>query len=334
MSTMTQPGGLFKRATKTKAKLRLALCGPAGSGKTLTALLLAKGLGGTVFVVDTERGSASKYADSTEFGVPEFFTCEPTSFSPTAYVEMIKAAEEAGADVLIIDSLSHAWMGKDGALEQVDRAAKRSQTGNSFAAWRDVTPMHNQMVDAILGCNMHVIATMRSKMEYVLEEDSRGKKVPRKVGMAPIQRDGLEYEFDLVGDMNIANELVVTKSRCPALSGAVLTKPGEDLAATLKEWLSSGATPPPKPPTAEEVTAGLVKQIAEALETWPVESRDEAVVWASTKEKDGKTFSFKGVDDVLASKPIRIAWLEYTLGRLNERIREVQAGVGQEGAAA
>src|SRR5262249_26069414 len=142
-------------------------------------------------------------------------------------------------DALVIDSLSHAWMGKDGALEQVDRAAKRS-SGNSFAAWRDVTPMHNRLVDAMLSCRCHLIVTMRSKTEWVLEDDARGKKVPRKVGMAPIQRDGVEYEFDVVGDFDIHHTLTISKSRCSELDGAVIEKPGRDLARTLKRWLDEG----------------------------------------------------------------------------------------------
>lgn len=235
----------FKKATKTQARLRLALIGPSGSGKTYSALAIAKHLGDRVAVIDTERGSASKYADLFSFDALELDT-----FAPTTYVEAIHAAEAAGYDVLIIDSLSHAWMGKEGALEQVDRAAKRSQSNNSYTAWRDVTPMHNALIDAILQSACHIIVTMRAKTEYVLEENERGKKVPRKVGMAPVQRDGMEYEFDVVGDMNQENDLIISKTRCPALTGQVINKPGEQIAKTLKVWLSDGApapVPAPRP---------------------------------------------------------------------------------------
>ncbi len=222
----------FKRATKESSKLRLGLIGPAGSGKTYTALTVAKRFGGRVAVIDSEYGSASKYADLFEFDVLEL-----KSFSPTDYVNAIKAAEQAGYDILIIDSLTHAWSGKNGALELVDKATARMKSGNSFAAWREVTPLHNQMVDSIMASKLHVIATLRSKTEYVMEEDSRGKKVPRKIGMAPIQRDGFEYEFDVVGDMDYENRLIITKTRCPELAGAVITKPGKEFADTLKAWL-------------------------------------------------------------------------------------------------
>jgi hypothetical protein len=230
----------FSKATKQQARLRLALIGPSGSGKTYTALRVACALGTKVAVVDTERGSASKYADRFNFD-----TLGLENFHPERYVEAIHAAEAAGYDVLVLDSLSHAWMGKDGALELVDSAAKRSKSANSFGAWREVTPLHNKLVDAILRSRCHVIATMRSKTEYVLESVN-GKQVPKKVGMAPVQRDGMEYEFDLVGDLDEAT-LVVTKSRCPALSKAVIPEPGEQLAKTLRDWLTDGVAPQPSP---------------------------------------------------------------------------------------
>lgn len=232
----------FAKATKTQSRLRLALIGPSGSGKTYTALTIAQYLGQRVAVIDTERGSASKYADIFTFDVLNLET-----FSPLTYVEAIKAAEAAGYDVLVIDSLSHAWMGKDGALEQVDSSTKRSQSRNSYTAWREVTPMHNALIDAMLQSRCHIIGTMRTKTEYVIEEDERGKKVPRKVGMAPVQRDGLEYEFDVVGDMDLENNFLVSKTRCPALAGKVFKKPGKPLADILHAWLSDGETPPPAP---------------------------------------------------------------------------------------
>lgn len=226
---------LFKKATKLQLKLRLALLGPTGSGKTFTALRIAKGLGGKIAVIDTERRSASKYSGEFDFDVLEL-----ESFSADKYVEAIKAAEAEGYDVLVIDSLSHAWMGKDGSLETVDKIAKRSQTGNSFVAWRDVTPMHNTLVDTILSARMHVIVTMRVKMEYVLEEDSRGKKTPRKIGLQPQQRDGVEYEFDVIADIDQEHNFIVSKTRCRALDGLVVKNAGEDVADRLKAWLSDG----------------------------------------------------------------------------------------------
>lgn len=246
----------FKKATKKQAWLRLALIGPSGSGKTYTALNLAKHLGNKIAVIDTEHGSASKYADIFEFDVMEL-----DSFHPQRYIDGIHEAQAAGYDVLIIDSLSHAWMGKDGALELVDRAAKRSQSNNTFFAWREVTPLHNALVEAILAARMHVIVTMRAKTEYVVETNEKGKQVPRKVGLAPVQRDGLEYEFDVVADMDLDNNMIVTKTRCSALAGAVIPKPGEEVANILKAWLSDGAPMQQEHPNKNEETVKACQSI-------------------------------------------------------------------------
>lgn len=232
----------FAPATKEKSKARIALIGPSGSGKTYTALRLATGLGSSIGLIDTENGSASKYADEFKFS-----TLSLTEFSPATYVEAIKAAEQAGFDVLIIDSLSHAWMGRGGALEMVDREAAKSTSGNSSAAWRKVTPEHNHLVEALVQCSIHLIVTMRSKTEYVLQANDRGKIEPKKVGMAPVQRDGLEYEFDITADLDLDHNLIVSKTRCRALDGAVVNKAGVETAQTIKTWLSDGIEPAPRP---------------------------------------------------------------------------------------
>ena len=228
----------FVQATKKQSRLRLALIGPSGSGKTFSSLAIAAGLlspKGKIAVIDSEKGSASKYADKFPFD-----RLELESFSPELYVRAIHEAEEAGYEVLIIDSLSHAWMGKDGALEQVDKYAARSQSRNSFGAWREVTPMHNALIDAMIQSRCHIIATMRTKTEWVIEENERGKKAPRKIGMAPVQRDGMEYEFDVVGDLDLDNTFIVSKTRCSELTGQVIKKPGAQLGKLLAKWLGAG----------------------------------------------------------------------------------------------
>lgn len=229
----------FRKATREQSWLRLALIGPAGSGKTFTALTLASALGDRIAVIDTERGSAAKYADD----VASFDVLELESFAPDTYVQAIRAAEAESFPVLVIDSLSHAWMGRDGALEQVDKVVAKSRSGNSFAAWREVTPMHHALVDAILRFPGHVVVTMRAKTEWAIEENERGQKVPRKIGLAPIQRDGVEYEFDVVADIDHEHKLIVSKSRCPALADAIIRKPGREVAETLRAWLTHGSDP-------------------------------------------------------------------------------------------
>ena len=243
---------MFKPATKKQSKLRLAISGPSGSGKTYSALSIASALGKRIAVIDTEHGSASLYADKFSFD-----TLDLDSFSPETYVAAIEAANEAKYDVLVIDSLSHAWMGKDGALEQVDTAAKKSGSKNSYFAWRDVTPKHNALVEAMLQSNAHIIATMRSKTEYSTDKDDKGKVTPKKIGLAPIQREGMEYEFTVFGELDLDHNLNITKSRCSAIAGKLVEKPGKQLADVLKAWLETGApaeAPKPKLVLAEAET--------------------------------------------------------------------------------
>lgn len=230
----------FKRATKATSKLRLGLVGPAGSGKTMTALRIAKGLGGRVAVVDTERGSASLY--SGERGM-SFDVMELASYEVERFVEAIKDAVDGGYATLVIDSLSHAWAGKGGILEFVDNAGKRNQGGGNFGAWRDATPRHNSLVDAILGAPLHIICTLRSKVEYVVENVG-GRNQVRKVGLQPVQRDGLEYEFTVVGDVTQDHDLVITKTRAAFLKDAVVREAGEDLGRQLSDWLNTGSSGP------------------------------------------------------------------------------------------
>ncbi|MBW4640935.1 MAG: ATP-binding protein [Gloeocapsa sp. UFS-A4-WI-NPMV-4B04] len=246
---------MFKKATKTQIKLRLALTGPSGSGKTFSSLAIASQLGKRIAVIDTEHGSASRYADLFEFDVVEL-----ESFHPNRYVKAILAAQQAGYDVVVIDSLSHAWIGKDGELELVDRAK------NSFTAWKDVRPLERALIDTMLSCKCHLIATMRSRTEWVVETNDKGKAEPRKVGTAPIQTQGIEFEFDVAGELNWQNTLTITKSRCPALSGKAFIEPGQQVADILKQWLDNGVVAPvvneiehhyPPLPAKTEVTTNI-----------------------------------------------------------------------------
>ena len=232
---------MFNKAVKTESKLRMAIAGPSGSGKTYTALAVAAALvpGGKVAVIDTEHGSASKYADIFTFDVAP----AAPPYHPDGLIKLVNYAAANGYDVIIIDSLSHYWSGAGGVLDLKEDAERKMRNPNGYTAWRDVTPVHQHMVDSLIATNAHVIATMRSKQDYILVEKN-GKQVPQKVGMAPIQRDGVEYEFDVLLDMDIENVGRVQKTRCPALTGAAIVKPGADIANILRDWLH-GAPPPP-----------------------------------------------------------------------------------------
>lgn len=229
----------FEKAMRKKAKLRLALTGPSGSGKTYSALLIAKGIGGKIAVVDTEKGSASLYSDIAEFDVLEL---EPP-FSPERFIEAIQAAEKAGYDTLVIDSITHEWGGVGGCLELVDVIAKNKYRGNSWSAWSDINPRHRLFLDSILRSPMHIIATMRSKTETAQVEENGRKKVA-KLGMKSEQRDGVEYEFttvlDIVHETHHAN---ATKDRTKLFSNSDPEKLSEETGKKLLAWLESGVNP-------------------------------------------------------------------------------------------
>jgi hypothetical protein len=229
----------FAPATKAAAKARVALEGPSGSGKTWSALSIGQGLGRRMAVIDTERGSASKYAGDFRFDTLQMHT-----YNPRDLVAALSAAAGAGYDVVIVDSLSHFWMGTGGMLEQVDQIARRNTGGNSWAAWKDANPMEREMIDGLLAYPGHVIVTMRTKTEWVITENDRGKKEPKKIGLKAQQRDGIEYEFDIVGDLDLDHNLVVSKSRMSALADKVVTRPNADLGAEILAWLQDGTQLP------------------------------------------------------------------------------------------
>jgi len=223
-------------ATRKNAKLRLALTGTAGEGKTHGALLFAGAFGTKIGVMDSERGSSKKVVGLS--GIPPFFLECLEEKNVQEYLEKIGEAAAAGVDVLVIDSYSHSWIG---ALETVDKMG-----GSKFSnGWKVVSPMVTKLVDSILNYPGHVIATMRSKGEYVTEQIN-GKSVPRKVGMGVVARDGTEFEFDVILDLSGASIsapiLTVSKTRCQALDGKVFERADiPKIANTLKTWLGEGA---------------------------------------------------------------------------------------------
>lgn len=237
---------MFQPATREQNRLRMAIDGPSGCGKTYTALRLAfalAGKDGKVAVIDTEHSSASKYIGEAPDGILwQWDGCNLEHFAPSTYTAAIEEASRGGYDVLVIDSLSHGWIGAGGALDQVDK----SSNTNRFAAWKDVTPQQRELIDSILRCPCHVIATLRSKMEYILEPDEKGKMKPRKVGLKPIQREGVEYEFDIIADMDLSHTMTVSKSRCPAVDGDIINCPTGSWIEKVRQWLESGSPPAPK----------------------------------------------------------------------------------------
>lgn len=250
----------FQKAVRKQAKLRLALTGPSGSGKTYSALLLAKGIGGSVAVIDTERSSASLYDHLVPFDTLDL----APPYSPERFMEAVKAAEQSGYSTLIIDSITHEWSGIGGCLELVDDIAKAKYKGNSWSAWNDITPRHRAFLDCLMQSPLHIIATMRSKTETAQVEENGRKKVV-KLGMKAEQRDGAEYEFTIVLDIvHEGHYATASKDRTGLFSGD--PKPiSPETGKMLADWLNSGAELKPESPKSDS-DAGKITPTAGALD--------------------------------------------------------------------
>lgn len=231
----------IRKAERKKAKLRLGISAPSGAGKTYSSLLIAHGITGDwskIGLIDTENGSGDLYAHLGDYLVLPI----EAPFTPEKYIEAIKAFENHGVEVIIIDSLSHAWAGEGGILDIQAAITAASRSGNSYTAWREVTPKHNALVNAILQSKCHIIATMRAKTDYVQEKNEQGKTEIKKVGLAPIQRDGMEYEFTVMLDLGLNHIASASKDRTSLFDGQYF-KPGEYTGRKLLEWLETGVDP-------------------------------------------------------------------------------------------
>jgi hypothetical protein len=252
----------FARATRRRVHLKIGIMGPSGSGKTYGALQLAFGLagpGGRVAVIDTENGSASLYAHLGAYDVMEV----AAPFTVARYVAAIDEAASAGYDVLLIDSISHAWAGEGGLLNLKESLDARG--GNTFANWAKVSPLHEQFKSALVKAPLHVIVTMRSKQDYVMQEDGKGKMVPVKVGLTPIQREGFEYELSLVFDLSMSHEAMVSKDRT-GLFDSIVGRLSPEHGRRLREWLESApADDPETPPAPDPARSAKIAFAREAM---------------------------------------------------------------------
>ena len=257
----------IRKASRKRAKLRLGISAPSGAGKTMGALLLAFGITGDwdkIGMIDTEEGSGELYVGVKKHGleIGEFqYIRISKDFSPVHYVDAVKAFENAGVEVIIIDSLTHAWAGTEGLLDKQGKVAAKS--GNSYTAWRDVTPQHNALVNSMLQSKCHIIATMRSKVEYAMQDGDNGKKKVVKLGMAPIQREGMEYEFTAFFEVDSNSVASPSKDRTDLFStlnaAGTLDKRSFVITPAIGEellgWLNKGGEP--EPTTLEKIQALL-----------------------------------------------------------------------------
>lgn len=241
----------FQKATRRKAYLKVALMGPSGSGKTTSALRLARGLtAGPIAFIDTENKSASLYAGmpmtDTRTGAEYQMAFDvddiPANSQAEKFLASINDAKTAGYEVLIIDSFSHVW---ESVL--AFKAIMDSAGGNSYTNWQAAGKKFQAVIDLIRSVDMHIIVCMRSKMDYVLETNEKGKQAPRKVGLAPIVRDGTEYEFSTMFDIDMQNMAKDSKGRLKHITGGEPILLTEEIGAKLRDWINEGEEPLPPP---------------------------------------------------------------------------------------
>lgn len=238
---------VFKPASKSKKFFRLGIEGLEGSGKTLGALKLARGMCNSwseIAVIDTENGTSNVYADLGAFQV-----CIVENHAPEKFITALEEAERQGFKVAIIDSASHEWMGVDGCLEAKD-SEESAKKGNSYTAWKTVTPRHQRFTQAIMQSNMHTICTLRQKKEIVIE-NTNGKNVPKYVGVKAIQRDGFAYDLDVSFVLeHSTHQAKVMKDRLNIFSIGQEVLLSESVGELFRSWNNSLPLPPPPPPKA------------------------------------------------------------------------------------
>lgn len=259
----------LQTAQRKRAKIKMAIQSPSGGGKSYSSLLIAKGLTNGDFskvaVIDSENGSSNLYAHLGEYNV---LPISPP-YTPEKYIEAITVCENAGMEVIILDSISHAW---DELLDFHSKLA-----GNSFTNWNKVTPRQKSFVDKILHCNAHVIATMRTKQDYVIQQNDNKFKV-EKVGLKSVQRDGMDYEFTLVFDIDINHFASSSKDRTGLFSNVPDFKISSETGKKILDWCNSGSDS-----TLEEARAkikqcedmGELKQVYNAYIEWKDQLMDD-----------------------------------------------------------
>ena len=232
----------LRKATRTKAKIRLGLSAVSGGGKTFSALQIAKGIASDwnkIAIIDTENGSADLYSHLGDYNVLPL----KAPYSPEKYIDAIKDCENAGMEVIIIDSITHEWDGKGGLLEE-----HSNMTGNSFTNWATLTPRHQNFIDAILQSKCHVITTVRRKQDYEMSKDSNGKVKVEKAGLKEVTREGFEYELTLNLELDIKHNATASKDRTGLFMGKPQFVPSEETGRLIKQWCESGEDVPQKEP--------------------------------------------------------------------------------------
>lgn len=236
----------LRKATRQKAKIRLGLSAVSGGGKTYSALLIAYGLCGDwnkIAIIDTENNSADLYAHLGPYNVLPL----SAPYAPEKYIEAVKACENSGIEVIIIDSITHEWDGKGGILE-----ISNSMTGNSFTNWAKLTPRHQAFIDSILQSSCHIITSVRRKQDYELSQNEKGKLEPVKVGLKEVTREGFEYELTVNLELDVKHNASASKDRTGLFSGKPSFVPSVETGKLIKAWCESGVEVIPPTPVQKE----------------------------------------------------------------------------------
>lgn len=326
----------LKKAQRSKAYLKLGLSAPSGGGKTAGSLLVAYGMMKRQYpelsdaeiwekigIADTENGSGELYVGSTigrtKIGVYNAITIAPP-YTPEKYEEAIDLMLENGIEVCILDSTTHLWSGEGGLLEQQQLATKR--TGNSYTAWRDITPKHNAFVDKMVHSPIHIIATMRAKQEYTQEKNEAGKTIVRKLGMEPEQRKGMEYEFTVFLEVDSEHNAFGAKDRTSIFDQQTF-RITPDVGTKLMDWLMSGVDTAPvivaqtiEKADPEEVIKSLKEEIVNTCKTLGGSGNESLMEVVRRFAPDGNPFKIK---DVNVLKEFKTALADY------EATREIPA---------
>lgn len=274
----------IKKAEQVTKPLKIAYQGPAGSGKTDGAIATAIRMGfKNVVVIDTEHRSSANFSKKYN-GAYSILGFE-APYTSARYVEALNAARAYGADCVIVDSITHQWDGQDGILDRKDKEQRANPSLNSYTLWSKYTAEHKKFIEFLLAFPIPIFVTMRSKTAYVLTENDRGRQVPKKMGMEPIQRDGVDYEFDIVAEINIAHTAEITKDRTGVLADKQFDLVGSDeFVKILQEWQKSGAPLVPAPTVATPTPAAA---IAEPQPPPPAKAAPaKAAAPKATKKKD------------------------------------------------
>ena len=303
---------MFKKAERSQVKLKIALTGVSGAGKTFSALRLASGLGEKIAVIDSENGSASLYADKFNFDV---VTIE-APFSIEKFIAAIEQAEKLKYDVLIIDSISQVWAGEGGLLAEKEKLDARAGS-NSFTNWALISKRHEAFKSAILNSPLHIICTMRSKTDYAIVVNEKGKTEPKKMGLAPIQRDGLEYDFSIVFDIDISHNALASKDRTGLFVTEIPFLITEAVGKKIIDWLNSvdlkNTNKEEKVETSTATTASTAMTASTAVETstaMTASSANEVTTAIETKTEEQTASQLKTqTDQVVLNNYVRYCTL-------------------------